>query len=84
MREFDPDNPMMRREMHPDDRPAGFGTVALLAGLAIAVVVGFMVWNMGDRSDTATNTAPGTTTGSSTTSPPSPATPPGKDSSTTR
>jgi hypothetical protein len=43
------------------------GTIGILAGLAVAVVLGLLFWNMSDRSNTASNnTTPGVTTGSST------------------
>ena len=86
MREFDPDSPMMRREMRDvnDDSGAGLGAIGLLAGLAVAVALGFFFFmNTGERTNTAVNTAPGVTTGSSTTSLPAPPAPPSKDKSTT-
>ncbi len=85
MREFDPDNPMMNREMRENEGSgAGLGAIGLLAGLAIAVALGFFFFmNTDERSNTAVNTAPGVTTGSSTTSPPAPPAPPSKDKSTT-
>jgi hypothetical protein len=81
MREFDPDNPMMRREMGDvnGDSGAGLGAIGLLAGLAIAVALGFFFFmNTNERTNTAVNTAPGVTTGSSTTPLPALA-PPRKD-----
>jgi hypothetical protein len=84
MREFDPDNPMMRRELREanDEGGATLGAIGLFAALVVAVMVGLYFWNSGDRaSTTATNTAPGVTTGSSTTTPPAPPSPPNTDKS---
>jgi hypothetical protein len=79
MREFDPDNPMMRREVN-DEGGATFGTIGLFAALIVAVMVGIFFWSSSDRAGTsATNTAPGVTTGSSTTTPPPPTAPPSTD-----
>jgi hypothetical protein len=82
MREFDPDNPMMRRELREanDEGGATLGAIGLFAALVVAVMVGLYFWNSGDRaSTTATNTAPGVTTGSSTTTPPAPPSQSGSD-----
>jgi hypothetical protein len=80
-REFDPNDPNRM------DAPAGapmndplireprssLGTIGMLAGLAIAIVLGMLFWSMGDGTNsTSSNTGPGTTTGSSTTPPPAP------------
>src|SRR3982751_2621804 len=70
--EFDP---ITRRPITPEpmrmdpavEPRSSLGTIGILAGLAVAVVLGLLFWNMSDRSKTATNnTAPGVTTGSST------------------
>ena len=72
MREFDPQDPTKRREMREvDDGGAGLGVVGLLAGVAVAVMVGFLPWNMSDRTDTtAMNAKPAVTTGSAPSAPP--------------
>lgn len=75
MREFDPNDPMTRRELREveNEGAARFGMIGLFAALAIAVMVGVFFWTASDRGpSTAMNTAPGTTTGSSTTSPAAP------------
>lgn len=74
MKEFDPDNPLSRREMaEVDDGGAGLGIAGLLVGLAIALVMGVLFWNMDDRSATAAmNARPGVTTGSAPSAPPPP------------
>ena len=74
-RDFDPDDP--NRMRYPDGEPmndplirdarSSLGTIGMLAGLAIAIVLGFLFWSMGDQTNTtASNTRPGVTTGSST------------------
>jgi hypothetical protein len=56
-----------------DDGGAGLGVVGLLAGLAVAVMVGFLLWNMSDRTDTsAMNVKPAVTTGNAPSAPPPP------------
>lgn len=80
--EFDPvtrrpvsPDPMLRNDPLVDERRSGMGSIGILAGLAIAIALGLMFWNMADRSNTAAiNTAPGVTTGASPTT--TPATPP--------
>jgi len=70
--EFDPipGRPVSPEPMRTDpvvEPRSGMGTIGILAGLAVAVVLGLLFWNMSDHSKTATNnTAPGVTTGSST------------------
>jgi hypothetical protein len=79
-REYDPNDPnRMDAPGRPMNDPlvqeprSSLGTIGILAGLAIAVVLGFLFWSMGDQTNTtATNTSPGTTTGSSTPPPPAP------------
>jgi hypothetical protein len=77
--------PMLPDEPLVEDRRSGMGSIGLLAGLAIAIVLGLTFWNMADRSNTtALNTAPGVTTGSSTTTPaPTPAPSPSMDANKT-
>ena len=75
MREFDAEDPLKRREMREvDDGGAGPGLVGLIAGTAIAVMVGALFWSMGDRTDrTAMNDRrPGVTTGIAPSAPPPP------------
>jgi hypothetical protein len=74
MREFDPDDPMKRREMwEADDRSSGLGMVGLIAGLAIGVMVGFLLWSTNDRpATTAMNSKPAVTTGIAPSAPPPP------------
>jgi hypothetical protein len=87
--EFDPvtgkairPDPMRLDEPLVEDRRSGMGSIAILAGLAIAILLGLTFWNMTDRSNTtATNTAPGVTTGSSGTAPAAPS--PGIDANKT-
>ena len=80
-REFDPNDPNTMRT--PAGEPmidpliqeprSSLGPIGMLAGIAIAIVLGFLFWSMGDRTNTTpSNTSPGTTTGSSTTPPPAP------------
>jgi hypothetical protein len=75
MREFDPENPLTRREMSEiDDGSARLGFLGLLAGVAIAVIMGALFWNMsGGTNSTAMNAGPGVTTGSAPSAPPPPA-----------
>lgn len=80
-RDFDPNDPnrlgtpadeRMRDPLIQEPR-SSLGMVGMLAGLAIAIVLGFLFWSMGEGTNTtATNTSPGTTTGSSTPQPPAP------------
>lgn len=79
--DFDPNDP--NRMRYPAGEPmndplireprSSLGPIGMLAGLAIAIVLGFLFWSMGEGTNsTASNPGSGTTTGSSTTQPPAP------------
>jgi hypothetical protein len=79
--DFDP-NRGERRFSDPvlrDDDKSGMTMMGILAAIAIALVVGLVYFNMGESTDTASNTSPGVTTGSS---PPSQPSPPAKSPDT--
>lgn len=73
--DFDPNrgerklsDPVMR-----DDDKSGMTMMGILAAIAIALVVGLIYFNMGESTDTASNTSPGVTTGASPSQPSPPA-----------
>ena len=85
MRENDPNYPETTRPagdprrdppMVQNSTSSNMGMIGVIAGIAIALVVGFLFWNMSDTTDTASDTTtPGqTTTGSAPKAPASPST----------